>query len=84
MSKNTLPLPSGYTKIPWGYIHTKEDNRLVAEKSFREMNARAELGEFAIGLLGKLGLSESVIETLSKEEDPLMALQKIQQGIPIS
>ena len=70
-------LPAGCTKVPWGFI---EKNGLVANSTVAQRNARYELGEFAIGLLGKLGLSEVVIETLSKEEDPLAALQKIQQG----
>ena len=39
-----------------------------------------ELGEFAIGLLGKLGLDEATVKALSLAEDPLVLLQKIQQG----
>jgi hypothetical protein len=68
-------LPAGCTKVPWGFI---EKNGLVANTSVAERNARAELGEFAIGLLGKLGLSEETVAALAKEEDPLAALQKIQ------
>jgi hypothetical protein len=73
-------LPAGCTKIPWGFI---EKNGLVANSTVAQRNARYELGEFAIGLLGKLGVSEEMLDRLSKEADPLAALlQKIQQGTP--
>ena len=68
-------LPGGCTKIPWGFI---EKNGLVANTTFAQRNARAELGEFAIGLLWRLGVSEDILTKLAGEEDPLAALQRIQ------
>lgn len=74
---STHKLPAGCTKIPWGFI---EKNGLVANTTVAQRNARAELGEFAIKLLGKLGLNESTVKALSLAEDPLLLLQKIQEG----
>ena len=74
---STHKLPAGCTKIPWGFI---EKNGLVANSTVAQRNSRYELGEFAIELLGKLGVSEEMLDRLSKEADPLVALQKIQQG----
>jgi hypothetical protein len=70
-------LPPGCTKVPWGFI---EKNGLVANSTVAQRNSRAELGEFAIELLGKLGVTEEMLDRLSKEAEPLAALQRIQQG----
>jgi hypothetical protein len=68
-------LPVGYTRVPWGFLETA--NGLVANSTVRERNQRTELGEFAILLLGKLGISEEVLGMLVNEAEPLAALKKI-------
>lgn len=70
----------GMTKCPWGFIETP--NGLVATNTTAARYARAELGEFAVELLGKLGVSVEVLERIKSEQDPIAALQKIQQGGP--
>jgi len=71
-------LPGGCTKIPWGFVgHGKS---LVATTSAAERNARAELGEFAISLLSRLGIAEATLAALAGEADPLEALKRLQGG----
>lgn len=72
-----MRLPPGCTKIPWGFIETK--GALVATSSVKERNERAELGEFAISLLGRLGVSEKKLKTLISEADPIEALKRAPQ-----
>lgn len=69
-------LPPGCTKIPWGFVETK--GALVATTSVKERNERAELGEFAIRLLGLLGVGEEKLKGLVGEADPIEALKKPQ------
>lgn len=69
-----MRLPPGCTKIPWGFVETK--GALVATSSVKERNERAELGEFAIALLGKLGVSEERLKGLVPEADPIEALKR--------
>lgn len=71
-------LPNGCTKIPWGF--SRVGKVLVATSSSAERNVRYELGEFAISLLGKLGISEETLASLAKEAEPLEALKKLQGG----
>jgi len=69
-------LPAGCTKTPWGFLST--EHGLVADSTVAERNARAELGEFAIGLLTKLGVSEECLKSLLTEPDPVEALRRSQ------
>jgi hypothetical protein len=71
-------LPGGCTRVPWGFRETT--NGLVAETTVQERNSRAELGEFAIALLGKLGVSEAFLRELTKEEDPVAVIGRRQGG----
>ena len=69
-------LPAGCTKIPWGFVSNGKN--LVATSSASERSVRAELGEFAITLLGKLGIAEETLRVLAVEADPLEALKRLQ------
>jgi hypothetical protein len=69
-----MRLPPGCSKIPWGFIEAK--GVLVANSTFADRNRRAELGEFAISLLGRLGVSEEKLKTLISEADPIEALKR--------
>ena len=74
MTKHALP--SGCTKMPWGFISAH--GGITANTSVSQRNARAELGEFAIYLLDKLGVNEDTLKLLAVEEDPVGALTKMQ------
>jgi hypothetical protein len=69
-------LPSGCTKVPWGFL--EDSHGLVANTTVADRNARYELGEFAISLLGKLGVSEERLVALISEPDPIEALKRTQ------
>jgi hypothetical protein len=62
----------------WGFMST--DKGLVGVSTFKERQARTSMGEFAINLLGQLGVSEETIAWLHEEKNPLETLQRIQKG----
>jgi hypothetical protein len=64
---------------PWGFIATSHG--FTATTTVAQRRARAALGEFAISFLGRLGVSEEVLEKLAIEPDPVEALKKIQTPV---
>ena len=73
-------LPGGCTKVPWGFAPLPSGKNLVATSSSAERHARAEIGEFAIGLLGKLGVDEETLKKLVGEANPVEALKQLRSG----
>jgi len=69
-------LPIGFNKVPWGFIQNNNGS-LTATTSVKERNQRAELGEFAIGLLASLGISEERLLKLIGKPNPLENLKII-------
>lgn len=74
-------LPNGMTKVPWGFVDTPHG--LVATSTSKDRFARAELGEFAISLLGHLGVSEDNVQALSRLPDPMEGLRRLLAGQPL-
>lgn len=62
----------------WGFMPTAKG--LVGVTTFQERAARASIGEFAIELLGKLGVGEETLAWLHEEKDPMATLNRIQKG----
>jgi hypothetical protein len=65
-------------KIPWGFILAH--GGLTATTTASQRSARAALGEFAIELLEKLGVSEAQLAKLVDEADPIACLQNVRSG----
>lgn len=70
-------LPNGMTKVPWGFEQA-HNGILVPTETAASRFRRAELGEAAIALLARLGVTEEMLLDAMSAPDPIARLTELQ------